>query len=103
MNNRVKRVLGYTQPMSKQAGWLEDLATSSKGVILTALMLATATGAVSGWAAEKVTAPVETDFDNARGSYAVGNLKANLMSNINKLRDERMKVTNKKQRTLRLG
>ena len=104
MNNRVKRVLGYTKPMSKRAegNFLQNLAEGGKGAILAALAVAAASGAGAGWLAEKMSAPVETDFDNARDSYAVGNLKANIMSNVNKLRAERMKVTDKKQKALRL-
>ena len=102
MNNRVKRILGYPTPMYKSAGLIEDLYAAGKGGVLAGLLGFTAVGIAAGWAAEKVSAPVEKDFDNARDSYAVGNLKAMVMSNANRLRDERMRITNKKQKALRL-
>lgn len=102
MNNRVKRILGYSEPMYKSAGVLEDIYATGKTGVLLALLGATAIGVGAGWTAEKVSAPVEKDFDNARDSYAVGNLKAMVMSNANRLRDERMRITNKKQKALRL-
>ena len=102
MNNRVKRILGYTQPMSKQANITDALRDTGKGGLLLVLAAAALAGAGAGWTAEKITTPVETDFDNARDSYAVGNLKANIMSNVNKLRAERMNVTDRKQKALRL-
>lgn len=88
--------------MNKSAGVLEDIYATGKTGILAALLGFTAAGVAAGWGAEKLSAPVETDFDNARDSYAVGNLKAMVMSNANRLRDERMRITNKKQKALRL-
>lgn len=104
MNNRVKRVLGYTHPMSKVAvsDMLNAGLETGKGATLLLLLAATAVGAGAGWAAEKISEPVESDFENARDSYAVGNLKANVMSNVNRLRKERMNITDKKQKALRL-
>lgn len=75
------------------------------GASATALVigLSAAAGAGIGWAAEKITAPSDTDFDNARDSYTVGNLRANIISNMNKLTNERMTVTNKKQKSIRMS
>lgn len=101
MNSRVERILGYTHPMHKQA-FGESMRDLGKGGLLLVLAAAAAAGAGAGWISEKITTPVETDFDNARDSYAVGNLKANIMSNVNKLRAERIRVTDKKQKALRL-
>lgn len=103
MNNRVRRILGYPTQMSKRAedsGTLQAITSAGKGAVLTCLVAAAAAGVGAGYLTEKMSAPVETDFDNARDSYAVGNLKAMLTSNVNKLRDERMRVTNKKQKAM---
>jgi hypothetical protein len=88
--------------MHKSAGLLEDVYATGKSGVLLALLASTAIGVGAGWTAEKISAPVEKDFDNARDSYSVGNLKAMVMSNANKLREERMRITNKKQKALRL-
>lgn len=106
MNNRVRRILGYPTQMSKQAageGALPAILATGKAGVLAALVAASAVGIGAGYVTEKMSAPVETDFDNARDSYAVGNLKAMLSSNASKLRDERMRVTNKKQKAMHFG
>jgi pheromone shutdown protein TraB len=106
MNNRVRRILGYPTQMSKHAadgGVLQAILSTGKGAVLTTLAAFALAGVGTGYVAEKISAPVETDFDNARDSYAVGNLKAMLASNANKLSDERMRITNKKQKAMHFG
>lgn len=91
--------------MDKRAisDFLNGILNSSKGIVALAIGLSAAAGAGVGWASEKITAPSDTDFDNARDSYTVGNLKANIISNMNKLTNERMSVTDKKQRSIRMS
>lgn len=114
MNKRVSHVVdAYTRnhKVSKKASmdkraiseFLKGILDTGTGAVALALGLSAAAGAGVGWAAEKITAPSDKDFDNARDSYTVGNLRANIISNMNKLTNERMAVTNKKQRSIRMS
>lgn len=104
MNNRVKFVINKynMQKNADDASIVTTTGDAVKGATMLVLGACAAAGALSGAVAEKITEPVGTDYDNARKSYIVGALEADVLSAMNKLTAERISATNKKQKSLRI-
>lgn len=106
MNRRVEKAVRMYKAAhmgkSSASSILEFLFNTGKGLALLGITASGIAGSLSGYTAAKVTQESNTDKENAKLSYGVGNLEASIGEQAQKLKASRIKP-NTEQKTMRIG